>query len=568
MSESKEPRRIAALARIGTGYILLLALLLAPSLALLSSASDRSHSTAVLTQAALLLLLAALAVGRWRRLLWWALVPVLLVPIETFFVLQYGYPSTRHVLALISETNAGEAAEFFSGLWLPLSAATCAALAAWLALRFWVPDHRVARWGVSMASLGALAVLLVVPEVARRIDTAPLALRQFSWADAYPVGLAFRVAGFVRAQLATSEARAAIAAFDWGATTDVDRMTVVVVVGESSRPDHWQLGGYARETTPRLSARSDVVFLHDLVSPWTLTRYSVPTFLKRKAATQAAVLPEKSIIAAFRQAGYETFWFANQEGLDEVTMLASEAEHRRSFNLAVGRGDIDAAYDGAMLPAVQQALRSASPRKLIVLHTKGSHWDFQLRYPDAFRHFTPDRTAAGESGKYDPRNRDLLVNAYDNSIRYTDYLLAELISDLQTAGGPAALIYASDHGLGLYDHGCKIFGQGNDLEASYRTAGMIWLSPTWRQLHPDGAAALGRNAKLPLTTAGTIFHTVAQLGGLNITDESKSLVSAEFRPRPRPVNTIPAGSTDFDRSARIGNCRLVEPMRTATQAPP
>lgn len=568
MPRPQRPRRIAARARSIAAYGLLVALLLAPNFALLAKAGDRTHATAVLLQAALLSLLAALAIGRWRRLLWCALVPVLLVPIETFFVLQYGYPSTRHVLALIAETTAGEASEFFTGLWLPLAAATCAALAAWLALRSWIPEHRIARRGVGLISLGALAVLLVAPEVVRRIDAAPLVLRQFSWADAYPVGLAFRAAGFARAQLATREARSAIAAFDWGASTDLDRMTVVVVVGESSRPDHWQLDGYARQTTPRLSARGDVVFLRDLVSPWTLTRYSVPTFLKRKTATQASVLPEQSIIGAFRQAGYETFWFANQEGLDEVTILASEAEHRRSFNMSVGRGDIDAAYDGAMLPAVQQALRSASPRKLIVLHTKGSHWDFQLRYPDAFRHFTPDRTAAGESGKYDPRNRDLLVNAYDNSIRYTDYFLTELIAALAAAGGPAALVYASDHGLGLYDDGCKVFGQGNDLEASYRTAGMVWLSPTWRQLHPDGAAALGRNAKLPLTTAGTIFHTVAQLGGLNIADESKSLVSAQFRPRPRLVNTIPAGSTDFDRSARSGNCRLVDPTRAATRAPP
>jgi glucan phosphoethanolaminetransferase (alkaline phosphatase superfamily) len=224
--------------------------------------------------------------------------------------------------------------------------------------------------------------------------------------------------------------------------------------------------------------------------------------------------------------------------------------------MAVGRGDIDAAFDGSMLPDVQSALARPARLKLLVVHTKGSHWDYHLRYPAAFAHFVPDRTPAGDSGKYDRRNRDLLVNAYDNSILYTDHFLAEIIGMLERSGRPAALVYVSDHGQGLYDGDCDMFGQGNDLEMTFRTAGLVWVSRPWRQAHPNADDVIRINSARPLATAGTVFNTVADLGGLNIADRSLSLLDSAMSSQTRWVNSK-AGSVDFDRSSRGGACRLV-----------
>lgn len=83
----------------------------------------------------------------------------------------------------------------------------------------------------------------------------------------------------------------------------------------------------------------------------------------------AGVLPWKSLIATFREAGFETHWFANQDGLEAIALHVREAEFVWSHSLPVGGGDVDAELDGAMLPAIREALLRPASRKLIVVHT-------------------------------------------------------------------------------------------------------------------------------------------------------------------------------------------------------
>jgi glucan phosphoethanolaminetransferase (alkaline phosphatase superfamily) len=331
---------------------------------------------------------------------------------------------------------------------------------------------------------------------------------------------------------------------------------IVFVIGESSRPDHWQLGAYARQTNPRLSQRSNLFWLQDLITPWALTTYSVPVLMKRKPASSTEVFPEKSIVGAMREAGFETHWLANQDGLFEMNLHREEATRRKVFNLAVEREDIDAAWDGVALADLKAALAGPAARKFILVHTKGSHWDYHLRYPEAFRHFVPDRADDGGSTKHDPRQRDRLVNAYDNSIRYTDQVLDDVISALQATGRAAALVYVSDHGQALYDDGCDRFGHFNDTEISYRSAGLLWLSDALLRERPALAAALQQNRRKPLTTELTVFNTLADLAGLDIADPATSLLSERYTARSRLVNTS-SGGVSFDQGVRGGACRVL-----------
>lgn len=550
-TESRDARsHLAALA-------LLSAIALLPNLVLLLRGRDLEFASVVLLQSLLGWVALVCALSRWRLLLWVSLPIVLLVPIEAKFIALYGYPSSRHAIALISETTIGEATEFLAGLWPVLLSGLTVVLLLWTWMLLRWPDRRLVSRRTQWVAIALLMVGTVGPEVARVLPVAPLPVRQFSWANSFPLGAPFRVAGHLRAMAQVADARAAIDRFKWNAAATAPEFDLVFVIGESARPDHWGLAGYRRDTTPRLSAMGDVVFLTDLVTPWTLTRYSVPTLLARKTATMAGILPEKSLIAAFREAGFETHWFANQDGMEEISLHVREAEFVRSYNLAVGRGDVDAEFDGAMLPAIREALQRPASRKLIVVHTKGSHWDFDRRYPPEFAYFKPDRVGNGESGKYDPANRQVLVNAYDNSIRYTDHFLAEIIDALRSTGRQSALVYVSDHGLGLYDDGCTLFGQGNDLEATFRTAGLLWLSPALTQVRPLAGDRLRRNASQPNLTAQTVINTIEDIGTLSIADTRHSLISDSYAPQVRWVNTTAGGAIDFDKGGRAGACRLV-----------
>ena len=97
--------------------------------------------------------------------------------------------------------------------------------------------------------------------------------------------------------------------------------------------------------------------------------------------------------------------------------------------------------DNELLKLVEQELAKGAKKQFIVLHTYGSHFNYRERYPSGDAFFTPDYPVEAER-----KFRDNLVNAYDNSVRYTDSLLARLIGMLENQGTDAALIYTSDHG--------------------------------------------------------------------------------------------------------------------------
>lgn len=71
-----------------------------------------------------------------------------------------------------------------------------------------------------------------------------------------------------------------------------------------------------------------------------------------------------------------------------------------------------------MLPILRQAVASTDSSLFVVLHMYGSHMDYTKRYPKDFAFFTPDDASA-----VNRETKDKVRNAYDNSIRYTDYVL-------------------------------------------------------------------------------------------------------------------------------------------------
>lgn len=85
-----------------------------------------------------------------------------------------------------------------------------------------------------------------------------------------------------------------------------------------------------------------------------------------------------------------------------------------------------------------------------MLHTKGSHFEYARRYPPEFARF-------GSSGGSRQQN---VVDEYDNTVLYTDWLLSELIATLTQRGGASAVFFASDHGENLLDDERQLLGHG------------------------------------------------------------------------------------------------------------
>ncbi len=308
-----------------------------------------------------------------------------------------------------------------------------------------------------------------------------------------------------------------------GAAADIPdkELTVVLVIGESARADHFGLNGYARPTTPMLSAIPGLVSFSDVRSCAAATRISVPCLLTRATESDPKISSgETSLISIFRHFGFDTAWISTNQiyGTYDtpVTAVANEAQQQifpiSMENLQTG------AFDEELIQPLRQFLAGSSPRKLVVLHQRGSHWNYNDRYPPAFRTFTP--TCDGNTSAPDCKNGDL-INGYDNSILYTDHVLGSVIEAL--LGRSALLMYTSDHGQSLGEDGYFLHGASQRVEQ--RHVPMIWwASDLFRQRHPKVIPAL-LNKRTQPASHDNVFHSVLGCAGFHgsVVDETLNL---------------------------------------------
>ncbi|MBR4148935.1 MAG: sulfatase-like hydrolase/transferase, partial [Rikenellaceae bacterium] len=143
-----------------------------------------------------------------------------------------------------------------------------------------------------------------------------------------------------------------------------------------------------------------------------------------------------------------------------------------------------------------------------------------------FSHFTPD-----DDVSISKKNRERMVNAYDNSIIYTDWFLTEVIGTLRETNACTAMFYCADHGEDLYDDGRARFLHSSPTITYYQThvACLGWYSQEWQSLYPEKAAAAKANTMAPATTH-SVFHSVAQLAPIEsqYIKPTVSFVSDEF----------------------------------------
>ena len=162
-------------------------------------------------------------------------------------------------------------------------------------------------------------------------------------------------------------------------------------------------------------------------------------------------------------------------------------------------------HDAILLKGLRERITSSQKNKvLVILHTSTSHGPkYADKYPKAFEVYKPVARNVEEGEK----NIDWLVNAYDNTIRYTDYLLDSLITTLSTMNDwHSAMIFISDHGESLGEN--KMFMHGLPMKLApkeqYEIPFLVWTSEHFRTYKPD--------SELPeVLEQHYIFHSVLNL---------------------------------------------------------
>lgn len=314
--------------------------------------------------------------------------------------------------------------------------------------------------------------------------------------------------------------------FKYDATSAEKIDTVVFVIGESARADHWQINGYPRPTTPQLAEFHNLISFSNVMSLAPNTVLTWPfIFTPKIPGDSSHWTTQKSFISAFKEAGYGTYFVSfyldqNSTRTDPLANIVFDADTVIN-GLA---GSESKSTDPAMLPTIRQILATNGP-KLVVISTQGSHTGFESKLPLEYDFFQP--SMAGGS-----RTPEASRNGYDNSIRMTDDFLAAIINQLFAQGGRTVLFYVSDHGLACCDPGEKFLGQAF-IKPEYRPACVAWASPAFLADASDKARFdLGReHAAAPVTT-DFVLHSVLDLCGIQtkILDPAKSLFNSNLTP--------------------------------------
>ena len=384
-----------------------------------------------------------------------------------------------------------------------------------------------------------------------------------AFAHSWPFGLAARGVDFYKERLYLADLNRRSAAFRfhaYPAEGGTGPRVLVVVIGESSRYDRWSINGYARDTNPLLSQQANLVPLADVITSVSATRLSVPVIISRKPATQSLKdgFSEKSFLTAFKEAGYKTFWLSNQISFGKfdtpVSVFAKEADEVEFLNL--GGFTDNSNYDEVLFAPLAHALADPAPRKLVVLHTLGSHWNYSHRYPKQFDKWQPSLFGVDKPAFTDIDIKEKLNNSYDSSILYTDWFLDRVIETLKGDAQPAALLYVADHGQTLYDKSCKLAFHGHNTQYEFHVPAFAWYSDAYAELHPDKVAQLRRHRKARLATEN-MFHTLLDLGDVRYPGERLewSFANPAFRQHKRYVDSY--GWTDYDHAVIKGDCHEV-----------
>lgn len=306
----------------------------------------------------------------------------------------------------------------------------------------------------------------------------------------------------------------------------------VLVIGETSRAANWQLAGYSRRTTPRLSGEPGLIFFNNALSESNTTHKSVPMLLSPVSAEtfDSEIHRVKSMISGFKEAGFHTAFLSNQlpnhsyidyfgYEADTTLFVRQHMPYLMRFN------------DRLLLPALHDVLSQDHEKLLIVLHSYGSHFNYLDRYNEDEAVFKPDRYENACQS-----HRKELVNAYDNTILATDHFLSDVIKEVQDKDCVSAVIFTSDHGEDIYDDG------GSFLHASptpsfhqLHVPFFIWLSPGYDEAYPDIRRILKSHTDAPLSTSRAFTPTAMNIAGIKSDkiNETDAISSSTYSPRRR-----------------------------------
>ena len=279
-----------------------------------------------------------------------------------------------------------------------------------------------------------------------------------------------------------------------------DRPVLMLIwVGETARAQNWGLNGYERDTTPELRARN-VANFSDVTSCGTATAVSMPcmfSHLRRTEYSYDGGLSSENLLDVFAHAGFKVEWWDNNTGDKDIAKRQSaHFVSDRATPEFCGRGEC---IDGVFFDLIREKAQTITENTVLVLHQIGSHGpSYYLRYPEVGAAFAP-ACATSEVANCTP---DELRNAYDNTLLYTDKVIATSIDILDGIDRVIPMVfYASDHGESLGENGLYLHGAPWFMAPiqQIKVPMVLWMSDRYQTALGVNTACLREKAGQPLS---------------------------------------------------------------------
>ncbi|MBA8277105.1 phosphoethanolamine transferase EptA [Escherichia fergusonii] len=289
----------------------------------------------------------------------------------------------------------------------------------------------------------------------------------------------------------------------------------ILIVGETSRAENFSLNGYPRDTNPRL-AKDNVVYFPNTASCGTATAVSVPCMfsdMPRKHYNEELAQHQEGLLDVIQRAGINVLWNDNDGGCKGACDRVPH-QNMTALNLP-GQCINGECYDEVLFHGLEDYINNLQGDGVIVLHTIGSHGPTYFnRYPPQFRKFTP----TCDTNEIQTCSQEQLVNTYDNTLVYVDYIVDKAINLLKAHQDKftTSLVYLSDHGESLGDNGVYLHGLPYAIapDVQKQVPMLLWLSEDYQKRYGVDQSCLQKQAATQHYSQDNLFSTMLGLTGV------------------------------------------------------
>ncbi|EIU8563827.1 kdo(2)-lipid A phosphoethanolamine 7''-transferase [Salmonella enterica subsp. enterica serovar Montevideo] len=261
--------------------------------------------------------------------------------------------------------------------------------------------------------------------------------------------------------------------FTYVAPKDGDDTYVVFIIGETTRWDHMGIFGYERNTTPKLAQEKNLAAFRGY-SCDTATKLSLRCMFVREGGADnnpQRTLKEQNVFAVLKQLGFSSDLYAMQS---EMWFYSNTMADNISYREQIGaeqRNRGKTVDDMLLIDEMQNSLaQNPEGKHLIILHTKGSHFNYTQRYPRSYAQWKPECIGV-DSGC----TKAQMSNSYDNSVTYVDHFITSVFDQLRDK--KAIVFYAADHGESINERE-HLHGTPRNMAPpeQFRVPMLVWMS--------------------------------------------------------------------------------------------